>query len=141
MGSPGPSEAARDLRKVEEVLGMEDRKFNVGDIVIVTGRSTYRRAMVERLTPKGFVEVTGLKGTLFYQDGRERNSGVWRTMSIKKATPESEAAVLAHNRRKELIAKIRDFVLYNITVDISLEDLEKIAAIINEREGKKDGGK
>lgn len=66
-----------------------EEKLNVkkGDkVILCCGLRNKRVAIVEKVTPKGFIKVNG---ELYYDDGRKRGgSYLWNTDFIKKYTEE-----------------------------------------------------
>ena len=106
-------------------------KFEVGQKVVVYGNYGYKKiAEVDKITPSGLIKV---EGSLFYEDGRERNSDSWNSLHIK---PASEKEIMEIKRKQyiqDVFSKLRDIEKMNYATALRLnevlEEAEKTGGI------------
>ena len=99
--------------------------LKAGDKVFVRSYGSCRLDFVEKVTPKGFIKVSG---TLFKKDGFERGSSVWYHTSIEPAT---EEMIAEYNKEKFISATIKQM---HETLEISYGQALKIRKILNKQE-------
>lgn len=99
--------------------------LKAGDKVFVWYSGSCRLDFVEKVTPKGFIKVSG---TLFTKDGFERGSSVWYRTSIEPAT---EEMIAEYNKEKFIRATIKQM---HETLEISYDQALKISKILNKQE-------
>lgn len=96
---------------------IEKLNVKVGDNVIFTNSMGIDSvAIVEKITPKGFIKVNGF---LFTEDGSERSGDVWGRCCIRQATTELIQQVEQMNFRQYILKKLHS--LKNITYEQSVE--------------------
>lgn len=96
---------------------MEKLNVKAGDKVIYTSHfGGDKVAVVEKITPKGFIKVNG---TLFTEDGIERGSSVWNRSFIRKANPEDIYKIEHDNYRKRILNNLHS--LQDITYEQAIE--------------------
>ena len=92
--------------------------LKAGDNVFVWYSGSCRLDVVEKVTPKGFIKVSG---TLFTKDGLARGSSGWYHTSIEPATEEK---IKEYNQRRFIHATIKKMrevakISYNQAVQIN----------------------
>ena len=75
--------------------------LKAGDKVFVWYTGSCRLDVVEKITPKGFIKVSG---SLFTKDGLERGGSGWYHTSIEPATEEK---IAEYNRERFIRATIK----------------------------------
>lgn len=96
---------------------MEKLNVKAGDKVIYTSRfGGDKVAVVEKITPKGFIKVNG---TLFTEYGINKGSDVWSRSYIRQATPELIQQVEQINFRNYVLNNLHS--LKNITYEQAVE--------------------
>lgn len=96
---------------------MEKLNVEVGDKVIIHGlRGRKSIAVVEKITPKGFIRVSGV---LYNTNGFIRGSDIWNIQYITKATVEEVYEVEHNNYRKRILNKLQS--LQDITYEQAVE--------------------
>ena len=97
--------------------------LKAGDKVFVWYSGGCRLDVVDKITPKGFIKVSG---TLFTKDGLERGGSGWYHTSIEPAT---EERIAKYNREKLIRATIKRM---RETPKISYEQAVQINEILGD---------
>lgn len=110
------------------------KNLKVGDKVIVStwswSSTSYREAIVEKITPKGFIKV---EGRLYYPNtGEERRGDSFCSSSTKILDPnDEETQRLVTERKIEIYINNTIYKLHNIK-DLTFEQAVKFRKVLEE---------